>query len=61
MKVERNRVWNKYTFIPEDKEDEKFLDRVNKKMDKLEEENRKLKEEVERWEKIRKMFSDWTW
>ena len=44
MKVERNRVWNKYTFTPEDKEDEKFLDKVNKKIEELEEENRKLKE-----------------
>lgn len=44
MKVERNRVWNKYTFIAEDKEDEKFLDKVNKKIDELEEENKKLKE-----------------
>ena len=44
MKVERNRVWNKYTFTPEDKEDEKFLDKVNKKIDELEEENKKLRE-----------------
>lgn len=44
MKVERNRVWNKYTFTAEDKEDEKFLDKVNKKIDELEEENKKLKE-----------------
>lgn len=44
MKVERNRVWNKYTFTPEGKEDEKFLDKVNKYIDGLEEENKILKE-----------------
>lgn len=50
MKVERNRVWNKYTFTAEDKEDEKFLDRVNKKIDELEEENKKLKDDIKKWE-----------
>lgn len=43
MKIERNRDWNKYTFIPEDKKDEKFLDKINKKIDELEKENKNLK------------------
>ena len=46
MKIERNRAWNKYTFTAEDKEDEKFLDKVNKKIDELEEENNALRENV---------------
>ena len=46
MKLERNRAWNKYTFTAEDKEDEKFLDKVNKNIDELEEENKKLKETI---------------
>lgn len=52
MKVERNRVWNKYTFTAEDKEDEKFLDKVNKKIDELEEENETLRDtnrDLQRW------------
>lgn len=44
MKVERDYLWKRYTFIPASKEDEKFLDVFNKYIDELEEENRKLKE-----------------
>lgn len=48
MKVEKNRTWNKYTFTPEDKEDEKLLDRIAE----LEEENKNLKEEVKKWKMV---------
>lgn len=47
MKVERDYLWKRYTFIPASKEDEKFLDVFNKYIDELEEENKKLKEENE--------------
>lgn len=45
MKVERNRAWNKYTLTPEDEKDEKLLDRIAQ----LEEENKKLREELEHY------------
>jgi len=46
MEVERDYIWKKYTFIPETKDDEKFLEVFNKYIDKLEEENRNLKNEL---------------
>lgn len=56
MKVERDYLWKRYTFIPETKDDEKFLEVFNKYIDKLEEENKQLKEKVEKMEKADKEF-----
>ena len=44
MKVERDYLWKRYTFIPSSKEDEKFLEVFNKYIDELEQENKNLKE-----------------
>ena len=51
MKVERDYLWKRYTFIPASKEDEKFLDVFNKYIDELEKENSELKHKNELQEK----------
>lgn len=47
MEVERNWTRTRYTFICEDEKDKEFLDKMNKYIDKLEEENRTLKDKIE--------------
>lgn len=44
MKIESNWTKTRYSFICEDEKDKKFLDNMNKYIDELEEENKKLKE-----------------
>jgi len=51
MEVKRNWTRTRYTFICEDEKDKEFLDKMNKYIDKLEEENRKLKSDLERYKK----------
>jgi len=46
MKVESNWTKTRYSFICEDEKDKKFLDKMNKYIDMLEEENKKLKDKL---------------
>ena len=46
MKVESNRTKTRYSFICEDEKDKEFLGKMNKYIDGLEEENKKLNEKV---------------
>lgn len=56
MKVERDYLWKRYTFIPASKEDEKFLNVFNKYIDELEKENSELKDKIKNMEKAEKDF-----
>lgn len=47
MEIKRDWLWKKYTITAEDKLDEEALQKFNKYIDKLEEENKKLK--LENW------------
>lgn len=44
MKVESNWIKTRYSFICEDEKDKKFLDNMNKYIDELEGENKKLRD-----------------
>lgn len=51
MKVESNWTKTRYSFICEDKKDREFLDKMNKYIDGLEEENKKLREELSAYDR----------
>ena len=55
MKVESNWTKTRYSFICEDEKDKEFLDKMNKYIDELEEENKKLREE---WVRLLKENSE---
>ena len=47
MEIKRNWLWNKYTFTPEDENDENFLKKLNNQLDKIDNLEKKLEEKDE--------------
>lgn len=47
MEIKRDWLWNKYTFTPEDENDEKFLKKLNNQLDKVDELEKELEEKNE--------------